>query len=163
MTTLSRRGPTAYRDLEDHAVRLCARHGLRLLRIALGLILFWFGVLKFVAGLSPAEALATRTIDALTLGFVAGDTARLLLAALETGIGAALLTGRLPRTALTALLAQMAGTFTPLVLFPAEMWHGLLVPSLEGQFILKNLVLVTGIVSLIGALPARRPSASVTT
>ena len=42
-----------------------ANHGLTLLRIALGIVFLWFGALKFLPGLSPAEELAGRTIEAL--------------------------------------------------------------------------------------------------
>ncbi|TWG12547.1 hypothetical protein [Actinoplanes teichomyceticus] len=147
-----------YRLLERRAVGLCARHRMRLLRLSLGAVLFWFGVLKFVPGLSPADALAIRTIDALSFGLVTGGTGRLVLAVLETFIGVALLTGRLPRAALAALLAQMAGTLTPLVLFPAQMWQHALVPSLEGQYILKNMVLIAAALTLVGTLsPAPEP------
>ncbi len=47
-----------------------ARISLTLLRISLGIVFLWFGVLKFFPELSPAEELATRTIEVLTLGIV---------------------------------------------------------------------------------------------
>ena len=39
---------------------------LKLLAISIGLIYVWFGALKFFQELSPAESLATETIDAMT-------------------------------------------------------------------------------------------------
>jgi uncharacterized membrane protein YkgB len=133
------------------------RHGLTLLRISLGIVLLWFALPKYHAGLSAVEELAIRTIDVLTLHLVTGDTARLLLAVLETAIGLGLLTGWFPRLTATALLGQLAGTLTPLVLFPSEMWTHPLVPSLEGQFILKNVVFVAAGTLL---LTAPRPSSA---
>ena len=47
-----------------------ARYGILLLRISVGIVFFWFGFLKFFPGLSPAQDLATRTIDVLTFGLV---------------------------------------------------------------------------------------------
>lgn len=50
--------------------RWMARHGVKALRASLGIIIFWFGLLKFFPGLSPAEGLATITIGMLTFGLV---------------------------------------------------------------------------------------------
>jgi uncharacterized membrane protein YkgB len=74
-----------------------------------------------------------------------------MLAVLETIIGVGMIAGRSMRLVLLLLFGQMAGTITPLVLFPELTWNTPpLVPTLEGQYILKNLVLVAaGIV--IGA------------
>jgi hypothetical protein len=47
---------------------LDASYSVVLLRLSLGGIFFWFGLLKFFPALGPAEALATRTLDTLTLG-----------------------------------------------------------------------------------------------
>ncbi|CAM5271554.1 DoxX family protein OS=Streptomyces glaucescens OX=1907 GN=SGLAU_31795 PE=4 SV=1 [Streptomyces glaucescens] len=59
----------------------------------------------------------------------------------ETLIGLALITGLLLRPALTLLFAHMAGVFTSLALLPGQMWHHG-VPTLEGQYVLKNVILV---------------------
>jgi len=132
------------------------RYGHHLLRLSLGMVLFWFGVIKFVPGLSAADGLAQRTIAALTGGVLHGDTARLCLAILETFIGVALLGGWFPRVAVAALLGHMAGTFAPLVLFPDEMWQHPFVPTMEGQFILKNVVLISAAVVLAGVVMRSR-------
>jgi uncharacterized membrane protein YkgB len=119
-----------------------AAHGLSLLRISVGVVFLWFGVLKFVPGLSAADELATATAERLSLGLVGPDAARVLIALLETAIGLGLLTGRFLRVTLLLLGGQMAGTLTPLVLYPEVTWQAPLVPTLEGQYILKNVVLV---------------------
>ncbi|MDI6100401.1 DoxX family protein [Actinoplanes sp. NEAU-A12] len=137
--------------------RAASRHGPLAIRLSLGIVLFWFGVLKFVPGLSPAESLMIRTVEALTFGVLVGDTARLFVAAVETLIGVALLTGRMPHTALAALALQMAGTFAPLLLFPGEMWRHPFVPSLEGQYIVKNIVLVSAAFALAATVLTRLP------
>lgn len=113
------------------------------LRIALGVVFLWFGALKFVPGLSPAENLAGRTVKALTLGAVPVAVAVPVLATWEVLIGLGLVTGRFLRATLLLLVVQMLGTLTPLVLFPSETFTSFpAVPTLEGQYILKNLVLV---------------------
>jgi uncharacterized membrane protein YphA (DoxX/SURF4 family) len=39
-----------------------ARYGPMLLRVSLGIVFLWFGILKFFPSASPAEELASRTI-----------------------------------------------------------------------------------------------------
>lgn len=120
-----------------------ARHSVALLRIGLGLVFFWFGVLKFFPSLSPAQELATRTISVLSLGIIGPAVSLPLLAAWEVTIGLGLIVGRWMRATLLLLWLQMAGTVTPLLLFPAEAFsHIPYAPTLEGQYIIKNIVLI---------------------
>lgn len=136
----------------DHRItNWMARNGVTLLRISVGIVFLWFGVLKFIPGLSPADELATRTISVLSFGIVPPEVSRPVLALWECLIGLGLLSGRFMRATLLLLFVQMLGTVTPLVLFPAETWKTFpIVPTLEGQYILKNMVLVTAAI-VIGA------------
>lgn len=138
-----------YSQIDIHLTRWMARHGIRLLRVSLGLVFLWFGILKFFPGLSPAEGLAARTIVQLSLGLIPAPTAVLLLATLETVIGLGLVTGWALRFTLLLLAFQMLGTVTPLFLFPAETFAVFpYAPTLEGQYIIKNLVLVSAAIVL---------------
>ncbi|MBA3470271.1 MAG: DoxX family protein [Herpetosiphonaceae bacterium] len=128
-----------------------AQHGVTLLRIAVGIVYFWFGVLKFFPGLSPAQDLATRTIDLLTFGLVPAAISLPLLAAWECLIGLGMITGRFMRATILLLLLQMSGTLLPMVFFPGETFIRFpYSPTLEGQYIIKNLVLVSAAL-VIGA------------
>lgn len=133
--------------LNDPALHLptgFARFSVTLLRISLGIVFLWFGALKFFPELSPAEVLATRTIEALTLGIVQPEVSRPVLAVWECLIGLGLITNRFPGVTLALLIVQMLGTFTPLVLFPQETWVQFpIAPTMEGQYILKNIVLLS--------------------
>jgi len=128
-----------------------ARYGVTLLRVSLGIVFLWFGFLKFFPDLSPAQSLAGDTIEKLTFGVVPAGTAVVILAVWETLIGLGLLLGVFLRATLLLLWLQMLGTFTPLFLFPDECFtHVPYAPTLEGQYIIKNIVLISaGIV--IGA------------
>jgi uncharacterized membrane protein YkgB len=140
---------TAFDRLDRRLTRLAAAHGLTALRIALAIVFLWFGALKLIPGASPAEDLAGRTIEALTLGVVPATMAVPLLALLEVAIGIGLLVGRWMRVVLLLLLLQMLGTVTPLFLFPSETWVRFpLVPTLEGQYIIKNVVIVSAAIVL---------------
>jgi uncharacterized membrane protein YphA (DoxX/SURF4 family) len=134
----------AFERIDRPITRWMAKNGVLLLRISVGIVFVWFGVLKFVPGLSAADSLATRTIDILTFGMVPPAISRVVLAAWEVAIGLGLLSGKLLRVTLLLLFVQMAGTITPLVLFIDETWKiPFLVPTLEGQYIIKNLVLIS--------------------
>ena len=137
--------------LEARGTAWLAGHAILLLRVGLGVVFTWFGVLKFFPGASPAQDLAGRTIDALTLGLVPSQVSLPLLAATETLIGLGLISGRCLRAALLALVLQMLGTLTPLVLFPTLTFaQAPYAPTMEGQYILKNIVLVAAAL-VIGA------------
>jgi len=130
--------------LDRRITRWMAANGILLLRVSLGIVFLWFGLLRFVPGLSPADELATRTIATLTFGLVGPEVSRPVLALWECVIGLGLMTGWFMRGTLLLLFVQMLGTITPLVLFPAETWTIFpIAPTLEGQYIIKNLVLVS--------------------
>lgn len=115
-----------------------ARYGLLILRIGLGIVFFWFGALKLVPGLSPAEDLVRATVY-----FIDPDIFLPVLAVWEMAIGLGLIAGKFMRLTLLLLFLQMPGTALPLVLKPDAVWttfpFGL---TLEGQYIVKNLVLI---------------------
>lgn len=120
-----------------------ARYSVTLLRIGLGIVFLWFGAIKFFPGISPAQELATRTIELLSFGLVGPALSLPLLAAWEVLIGIGLITGRWMRITLLLLAGQMLGTLTPLALFPGEAFTiAPIAPTLEGQYIIKNVVLI---------------------
>jgi len=124
--------------------RWMARFGIPLLRLSLGVVFLWFGALKFLPNVSPAQELATRTIQTLSGGLVPASVSLPILAGWECVIGLGLLVGRGLRGILFLLYVQMLGTLTPLVLFPDEVFTRFpYVPTLEGQYIIKNLVLIS--------------------
>jgi uncharacterized membrane protein YkgB len=143
--------PAPIEPIDVRITAWMARHGVTFTRIALGIIFFWFGIIKFVPEWSPASDLATRTIAKLTGGAIASAFSLKLLAAWEVLIGLGLLTGKLLRITLLLLFLQMAGTVLPLFFFPDETWRAFpYAPTLEGQYIIKNLVLVAAAI-VVGA------------
>lgn len=143
--------PDALELLDRRITAWMARHGVTLTRLALGIVFAWFGLLKFFPGLSPAADLATRTITQLTGGALSPEASLRILASWEVLIGVGLLTGAFLRVTLALLFLQMPGTMLPLVFFPAETFTRFpYAPTLEGQYIVKNLVLV-GAAIVVGA------------
>jgi uncharacterized membrane protein YphA (DoxX/SURF4 family) len=128
-----------------------ARSGITLLRVSLGVVFLWFGLLKFFDGLSPAEGLAGTTIETISGGAIGPAISLPILAIWESLIGLGLLAGRFLRLTLLLLFALMPGTVLPLFIFPDLTFVRFpFALSLEGQYIVKNLVLVSAAI-VIGA------------
>ena len=133
-----------YYQADDRITLFMRRNGILFLRISLGIIFFWFGFLKFFPGLSPADQIATETINKLTFGIIQPNVSIIILAIWEILIGIGLLSGKYLRITLLLLFTQMIGTMTPLILFPTETFTRFpYAPTLEGQYIIKNLVLIS--------------------
>jgi uncharacterized membrane protein YkgB len=115
-----------------------ADNAIVILRVAIGLVFFWFGALKLVPGLSPAEGLVRATTP-----FLPGDLFVPVLGIWEMAIGLGFLTGRALRLTILLLFLQMPGTFLPILLLPDVVFtafpFGL---TIEGQYIVKNVVLI---------------------
>lgn len=126
------------------------QYGVRILRIALGIIFIWFGALKPL-GLSPAEDLVRNTIY-----FVDEDFFLIVLGVWEVLIGVGLLFRPFLRIAIALLFLQMPGTMLPLVLLPDVCFtafpYGL---TMEGQYIIKNLVLIAAALVVGGTVRDR--------
>ena len=123
------------------------RHGRFFLRISLGIVFIWFGLLK-VYGMSPADQLITRTVYWFPPGVFIP-----VLGWWEAAIGVGLLIKPFIRGAVFLLFLQMLGTMLPLVLLPdvcfTQFPFGL---TMEGQYIIKNLVLVSAAIVVGGTV-----------
>jgi len=124
-----------------------------LLRWSVGIIFLWFGALKFFQGASPAESLAIETIHLLTFGWFSDAIIINGLALWEVVVGIGLITGFFLREIILLLFLQMLGTLSPIFLFPEEVFVQIpFVLTLEGQYIVKNLVLMSAGIAIGGAL-----------
>lgn len=143
---------------ETRAIEWLGRHSVAMLRISLGLVFLGFGLLKFVPGLSPAQNLVEQTMAALSSGLIPDGFGLVLVAAMETVIGLSLITGRYLRAGLALLGMAMVGILAPIVLFPDRLFAGpLSAPTLEGQYVLKDIVLLAaGLVVAVGEYGRRR-------
>lgn len=119
------------------------RHAVMALRITVGAVFLGFGVLKFFPGVSPAEGLAIDTIDKLTFGIVPWRLGIVATAVLECAIGILLLANRWMRVATSLLAIELVGVLAPLFVLPGGLFGGPHhAPTLEGQYVLKDVILV---------------------
>jgi uncharacterized membrane protein YphA (DoxX/SURF4 family) len=129
-----------------------ANYGLTIMRLGLGVVFLWFGALKLAPGTSPAEDLVRNTIY-----FADPDLFLPVLAVWEMLIGVGLLTGKYLRLTLLLLFAQMVGTALPLVVLPEQVWTDFpFILTLEGQYIVKNLVIIGSAIVLGGTVRGGR-------
>lgn len=135
--------------VDARIARWMERYGLRVLRLSLAVIFVWFGALKPL-GISPAEDLVSRTVY-----WFPPDKFVPILGWWEVAIGICLLIRPLLRLGLLLLFLQMPGTILPLLLLPSVCFtdppFGL---TLEGQYIVKNLVLIGAAIVVGGTVRA---------
>ena len=134
--------------------RLLGRVTLPALRISLGLVFIWFGVLK-VTGDSPVADLVHATLPWFDKG--------LLISALgwfEIALGLALLLGKPRRLALVAVAAHLTGTFLVFIQAPTLVMSAgnPLLLTASGEFVLKNVVLICAALVLLSQTGRRVPA-----
>jgi putative oxidoreductase len=146
-------------DLVEQVSALARRYAPVLLRLTLALVFIWFGALK-VAGKSPVFALIAATLPWFNPHFIvpALGVVEILL-----GLGLIFLS-RARRLVLLVLTGHLIGTFLTFVDAPSWVFQNgnPLMLTASGEFVLKNLVLISSALVLVGLCPAMiRPSADV--
>lgn len=144
-------GPVARFD--EAAIGFVRRNGVMILRVALAIVFLWFGALK-VFGVSPVADLVAHTLP-----FLPPDVAVKGVGVLELVIGTLLLTGWAIRLTMLIFFLQMMGTFLVLVLEPEQSFqHGNpLLLTTQGEFVIKNLVLIAAGLTIAGSIEPARP------
>jgi len=138
-------------SLDQHIANWMYKYGMLVLRISLALVFIWFGALKPL-GISPAEELVKRTVY-----WLPPELFLPVLGFWEVAIGVCLLYRPLIRAAVLLLFLQMPGTMLPLILLPDVCFtnfpFGL---TLEGQYIIKNLILISAGLVIGGTVRLRK-------
>ena len=133
------------------------RWSVPIVRTAIGVVFIWFGALKMI-GISPAGELVARTVY-----FFPPEVFVPVLGVWEVLIGLFFLYRPLIRLAILLLFVQLPGAFLPIVLLPDVVFttfpYGL---TVEGQYIVKNLVIIGAALVIGGSLseeerPVPRP------
>lgn len=127
-------------SLDLRLIRFFRTSFLPVARFSLFLIFFWFGLIKLL-GLSPASPLAHELV-ASTVGPEYFLILFSVLALLEILIGVLFLFPKATRIVIPLLLIHMLIVCSPLLLVTQFTWQAFLVPTLEGQYIIKNAVVV---------------------
>jgi putative oxidoreductase len=144
--------PAWLQELDNRAIGFVRRNAVLLLRVALAIVFVWFGALK-VFGVSPVADLV-----ASTLPFLPPHLAVTSMGILEILIGLGLATGWALRVTMLLFFAQMVGTFLVLVVEPTRSFANgnPFLLTTTGEFVVKNLVLLTAGLVVAGSIPPAR-------
>ncbi len=136
--------------METGIINFFHRISIPFARFSLFVIFFWFGILK-VIGLSPASPLVQNLFEQ-TISFMSFSTFIILFGLFECLIGILFIIRGFERIASSLLLLHMITTFLPLFILPNVTWGGFLIPTLEGQYIIKNLVIMAVAIGIVSHL-----------
>ncbi len=132
-------------------------HSIALLRVSLGCVFLGFGFLKFFPMVSPAEQLVMDTTSMLTFHVVPGSVSIIAIAVLECVIGLWLLSGRALRGAMYLLAIELVGILAPVVVLGDRLFSGPHnAPTLQGQYVLKDVILVAAVLVVAATVRGAR-------
>lgn len=139
-----------FNAIDLRIVQWMNRNGHLFLRISMGIIFMWFGLLK-AFGQSPVNDLVARTVY-----WFDPEVFIPVLGWWEVAIGVCFLFHRLIRGAILLLFLQIGGTFLPLVILPEVCFQGNpLMLTMEGQYIVKNLLIISAALVIGGTARLR--------
>jgi len=153
--------PRSLDAVDQQIAAFMRRWGILALRVSLAVIFVWFGILKPLE-LSPAAPLVRATVGWMPLLSPDGWVA--VIGWWEVAIGVTFLFRRTVRIAIALLALQMGGTFLPLVLLPEvafQAGHIPYAPTMEGQYIIKNLLIISAALVIGGTVRERHADARV--
>ncbi len=139
---------TIFKEIDEKIINFLIKVYIPLARISLFVVFFWFGFLK-ILGYSPANPLVGNLLHK-TLPFFSFNSFIVFFGLYEMLLGVLFVIPKVERLAIFLLMIHMFTTFLPLVFLPQMTWQKLLVPTLEGQYIIKNLVIIS-LALVIGA------------
>lgn len=137
--------------IDHEVIRFFRRISIPLARVSLFVIYFWFGILK-VLGYSPATALVQSLYEKTIASYVPFHAFFIGFALFECLIGILFLIKGAERIVIPLLMAHLITTVLPLIFLPHEIWTHWFVPTLEGQYIIKNLALITAAIAIAAHL-----------
>ncbi len=111
-----------------------------LAHVSIFIVFFWFGLLK-VLGLSEAYELVDA-LRSITIPWWPMSSFIVVLGIVEMIIGLLFLSKKTEKIAIAILLPHMCTTFLPLIMLPDMTWQSFMAPTLVGQYIIKNVIIV---------------------
>ena len=145
---------TALGNIDEAIINYMRGIFLPFARFAIFLIFFWFGMLK-VIGASPASPMVVSLLK-VTMPFISPDIFLVGFGIFEMLIGISFIVPHLERVAIALLLAHMVTTTMPLFMLESMAWQGTFVPTLEGQYIIKNILFIALAIGIATQLRPRQ-------
>jgi uncharacterized membrane protein YphA (DoxX/SURF4 family) len=137
--------------LDQGLIKIMRNTSTPAIRLSFGVIFIWFGILKPL-GLSAAEGLLKATV--VWLPFGSPGVWLVIIGLWEIVIGVFFFFKKTTRLAIILLFLQMVGTFMPLVFLTEVTFqsNNFFLPTLEGQYIIKNLMIISAALVLGGEI-----------
>jgi uncharacterized membrane protein YkgB len=137
--------------MDRKVIEYMSSYSILIIRVSLGIVFVWFGLLK-VMGVSPVFDLASQVVY-----WLPSELFVPLLGIWEIAIGMGLLLGKALRVILSLLFLQLGGTFLVLMIRPETAFQGgnPLFLTTEGEFVIKNLVLIAAGLAVGGTVRYR--------
>lgn len=127
--------------------KISQKWGVSIMRYALAIIYIWFGILK-PFGMSPASDLVANTVY-----WFSSDWFVPALGIFEVAIGVMLLFRPTVRFAVLLIFIHLPGTFLPFIDYSESTYAGMAFElTLEGQYIIKNLLIAAIAIMIGGAM-----------
>ena len=149
----------SFEQCDVHIITFMRKVSGPLARIALFIVFFWFGILKII-GTSPANPMVKDLMET-TLPWMTFSQFIIGFALYEMIIGITFIIPRLERLAIALLIPHMIMTMLPLFFLTDMTWQGFLTPTMEGQYIIKNLVIIALAVGIAAHLTPVHPRRSI--
>src|SRR5690606_28162408 len=127
-------------NFDEKVIRFTGKCSVPFGRFSIFLVYFWFGILKIFDN-SPANPLVASLLER-TLPGVSFETFIVVLGVFEMIIAIIFILPHLERLAVFLLGLHLITTAMPLLLLPAVTWQAFMVPSIEGQYIIKNILII---------------------
>lgn len=137
----------SFRTLDIEVIHAFRRLSVPVARIGLFIVFFWFGFLKVIE-LSPASPLVEQLFNATFPIDMSFTTFMVLFGIFECLIGILFLIRGAERIVIPLLFVHMITTIMPLLLLPSVTWSGFMTPTLEGQYIIKNVVIIAAAIGI---------------
>ena len=138
--------------IDRGVIHFFRKHQETISRVVLFIIFGWFGVLK-VLDLSPATPMVAAMFQKTLVSFLTFPVFLVGFGLFEVLIGILFLIRGAERIVFPLLVIHMLTTALPLFLLPDLAWTAPFVPTMEGQYIIKNLALIATAITIAAHLP----------
>jgi uncharacterized membrane protein YkgB len=116
-----------------------------------------------IIGLSPASGMVTELfgktvtpmMNALGMSFMSPELFVIVFGVIEVLIGILFIIPGKERIAVSLFSLHMITTTLPLFFLKASVWSGVFIPTLEGQYVIKNIALIACALSILSTLPSK--------
>ena len=141
------------KKFDAQVIAATKRWAMPISRFAIFIVYFWFGALKVFSSQGAANPMVLGLLSK-TMPSLEPTSFLVAFGVLEMLIGLIFIIPHLERLGIFILALHLFTTILPLFVMPDSTWQSFLVPTLEGQYIIKNILIIALAVGILGHLRA---------